>query len=247
MNNLENDITLVEKYFDETLSNAERENFTRKMLTDSNFKTLVEQEKLLIGAIRYQGLQEDLQYLKGVEKSLNDAKVVRFKASSKKWYYLAAAAVVGMLIAANFLLMPRTSSEELFQAYFKPYPNLFEPTVRGVNTPDDRTAAFQAYEQGDYQTAAVKFNAMLKTKEEPGVLLLLGNSNLILGNLDEAKGNFITLNSHFDELDIQAKWFLSLCYLKSGDMEKARPILSELGNTDISYAAKAKELLSKVK
>ena len=109
-----------------------------------------------------------------------------------------------------------------------------------------RTEAFQAYEQGEYQKAAAMFSTLLKEKEEPGVLLLLGNCNLILGNVEEAKQNFTTLNSDFDELDIQAKWFLGLCYLKSGDVEKARTMLTELGQTEISYADKAKELLEKL-
>ena len=78
------------------------------------------------------------------------------------------------------------------------------------------------------------------------MLLLLGNSNLILGNLEEAKANFITLNQDFDDLDMQAKWYLSLCYLKSGETEKAQTILKELGATEISYATKARELLEKV-
>ena len=45
---------------------------------------------------------------------------------------------------------------------------------------------------------------------------------------------------------MQAKWYLSLCYLKSGETEKAQAILKELGATEISYATKARELLEKV-
>ncbi|MEJ7646658.1 MAG: hypothetical protein WKF87_18825 [Chryseolinea sp.] len=247
MNYPENDITLVEKYFDEMLNNAERKDFDRRMQTDQNFKMLVEREQVLINSIRMHGVQEDLQFLKKLEETLNDKKTVTLNPSSKRWYYVAAAAVIAFLIVAKVFYTPAPSPEELFHAYFKPYPNLFEPTVRGEATATSRTEAFKAYEQGDYERAATLFSNLLKTEKEPGILLLLGNSNLILGNIEEAKNNFITLNSDFDELDIQSKWFLSLCYLKSGDMERAKPILAELGNTEISYAAKAKELLEKVK
>jgi hypothetical protein len=68
----------------------------------------------------------------------------------------------------------------------------------------------------------------------------------MLGNTQEAQENFVTLIQDFDELDLQAKWYLSLCYLKSGDRENARKLLKELGETEISYASKAKELLEKV-
>jgi Tfp pilus assembly protein FimV len=77
--------------------------------------------------------------------------------------------------------------------------------------------------------------------------MLLGNANLMVGRVEEAKQNFITLNDKFDSLDLQAKWYLSLCYLRTGDVEQARKILRELGETDISYASKARELLEKVK
>jgi hypothetical protein len=246
MNQPLNDIALVEKYFDEELSNSERDNFNLRMQTDQNFKSLVEQEKILINAIRHHGMREDLQFLKRLEETLDDKKTVRFNGNSRKWYYVAAAAVIAFVIMAKVFYTPTPSSDELFQAYFKPYPNLFEPTVRGDVKTTSRTEAFQAYERGDHAQAVVLFNDLLKLKKEPGILLLLGNSNLILGNIEEAKDNFITLNSDFDELDIQSKWFLSLCYLKSGDIERASSILKELGNTEISYATKAKELLEKV-
>ncbi len=247
MNHSETDITLVEKYFDEVLSNSERENFNLRMQTDENFKSLVDQEKVLINAVRLHGMQQDLRFLKTLEETLSDNKTTKFDVGSRKWYYVAAAAVLALVVLAKVFYTPAPSPEELFEAYFKPYPNLFEPTVRGEARISSRNEAFQAYEQGQYAKAVVLFNELLKVKKEPGILLLLGNSNLILGNIEEAKNNLIALNSDFDELDIQSKWFLSLCYLKSGDMEHARPILAELGNTEISYAAKAKELLSKVK
>lgn len=245
--NAENDIALVEKYFDEELSAAEMQHFTERMKSDESFKTLVEQEKTLISAIRFQGMTDDLQYLKNLESTLDTSKIVPLHApSSRKWYFAAAAAVALIVVLAKVFITPSPSSEELFQAYYKPYPNLFEPTVRGEVKVTKRTEAFQAYEQGEYQKAAAMFSTLLKEKEEPGVLLLLGNCNLILGNVEEAKQNFTTLNSDFDELDIQAKWFLGLCYLKSGDVEKARTMLTELGQTEISYADKAKELLEKL-
>lgn len=247
MNHSENDITLVEKYFDAELSESEMKHFAQRVESDDSFKTLVEQEKALIGAVRYHAITENLQFLEHLESNLNGQgrKVTR---PLKTWYLYAAAATIGIIVVARlFLTSFNETPDELFAAYFKPYPNVFEPTLRGENRSDSRTEAFQAYEQGDYQKAAALFTELLKSGEEPGILLLLGNSNLILGNLDEAKVNFTTLNKDYDELDIQSKWYLSLCYLKSGDIDRARNMLRELGETEISYATKAKELLEKVK
>jgi len=247
MNHSEKDIALVEKYFDAELNDSEMNHFTSRMESDQNFKTLVEQEKAIIGAIRHQGLTENLQYLETLEANLGNSSHVRVQAPVKKWYYAAAAVTIGVLIVGKILLNSFSESpDKLFEAYFTPYPNTFEPTVRGNSAITKRTQAFEAYDQGDYENAAILFTELLATNKEPGMLLLLGNANLILGNVEKAKENFIILNKDFDELDIQSKWYLSLCYLKSGDVERARTMLKELGNTEISYANKAKELLDKV-
>jgi hypothetical protein len=68
-----------------------------------------------------------------------------------------------------------------------------------------------------------------------------------LNNIEKAKDNFITLSQDYDDLDLQAKWYLSLCYLKNNETEKAKEILEELGETDITYAIKARELLKEVR
>lgn len=249
MNHSEADITLVEKYFDEELNDAEIKDFNTRVERDENFKALVKQEMALIAAIRYEGVAANLKYLEELESNLQKETPIHISSDSTKWYYYAAAAVVVITVAfAAFMNTMKDSPEELFQAYFAPYPNMFEATTRSGETEDSKRAeAFHAYDQKDYAKAAGLFKELLKEKREPGVMLLLGNSNLMLGNIDEAKENFITLNKEFDELDIQAKWFLSLCYLKSGETDKATAILKELGNTEISYATKARELLDKVK
>jgi len=248
MNHSETDISLLEKYFDAELSDAEMKHFTSRMENDENFKTLFEREKALIGAIRHQGIQENLQYLKTLEESFKESDKPVRSLVARKWYYLAAAALVGILVVSKMLVTTFSPTpKQLYEAYFTPYPNLFEPTVRSSEAaPSVRSEAFQAYEQKDYRKAVSLFNELLSTKEEPGILLLLGNANLILGNVEAAKENFIRLNKDFDTLDMQSKWYLSLCYLRSGDIEQARNMLKELGETEISYAEKAKELLKKV-
>ncbi|HMG89405.1 MAG TPA: tetratricopeptide repeat protein [Chryseolinea sp.] len=248
MDHSEADIALVEKYFDAELNDAELKNFTTRLESDEHFKLLVEQEKALIAAIRFDGAASNLQYLEELETKLQKETPLRISSGSNKWYYYAAAAAVGMTILVTvFMNSFNENPDQLFQAYFTPYPNMFEPTVRSNQSSDSKRAeAFQAYEQGNYQKAATLFTDLLKDNKDAGMLLLLGNSNMMLGNLEEAKANFITLNDDFDDLDMQAKWYLSLCYLKNGEMDKAQALLKELGDTEISYATKAKELLEKV-
>lgn len=241
----EQDITLVEKYFDAELSSDELRHFNSRVEHDEDFKALVQREKIIIGAIRNQGLIDNLLYLKSIEEKIQGDQSFPLASGIKGWYYYAAAAVVALLVAVAFLLPGKENADELFAAYFTPYPNLVQPLTRGNET-TERPRAFQDYEQRNYQAAAEGFKELLEIKKEAGVLLLLGNSNLMLGKSEEAQENFITLIKNYDEFDLQAKWFLSLSYLKSGETENARKILKELGETEVSYASRAKELLEKV-
>jgi tetratricopeptide (TPR) repeat protein len=155
-------------------------------------------------------------------------------------------------VAGIFIPFSQQTSADLYADYFAPYPNVFEPSLRGASSLGGATAvtqrmeAFRAYEEADYEKAASLFASLLKENKEPGILLLLGNSNLAMNRTTEAKENFKDLITNFDDLDIQAKWFLSLCYLKEGQTLQARDLLEELGSTEISYATKANELLKKV-
>ena len=246
MKSTEHDITLMERYFDSELSAEEMATFSARLQHDEIFRSLVEREKIIIGAIRNQGLLDNLHYLKSVEEKIQGNHAHPSFASIRTWYYYAAAAVVVLLIAVKVLLPSQQNTDDLFAEYFKPYPNVFEPTVRGTDMTTKRTEAFQAYEKKNYKQAALLFNELLAAKKESEVLFLLGNTNLMLGQVTEAKENFVTLINDFDDMDLQAKWYLSLCYLKSDDRENARKMLKELGESEISYASKAKELLEKV-
>ena len=131
MNHSEADIALVEKYFDSELNDAELKNFTMRMESDENFKSLVEQEKVLIAAVRYEGAVSSLKYLEDLEVKLEKETPLRLSSAPTKWYYYAAAAVVGItVVVAVFMNNFRNQPDELFQAYFTPYPNMFEPTTR---------------------------------------------------------------------------------------------------------------------
>jgi len=209
----------------------------------------MENDHDLIRGIRYSVLTKKLEELRALEKALP---VVEPESAATRilhyWKPLAAAAGILLTLTFLFLFNRSESPEELFTRNFEPYPNVFEPTQRGNNqAADKRATAFALYEQKNYEGAAALFNELLSEKKEPEILLLLGNANLVLNHDEEAKNNFLTLIRDFDGLDEQAKWFLSLVYLKSGEREKAKTIWEELGDPKVTYSEKARKLLNEVK
>jgi TolA-binding protein len=248
-NNL-HDIEWIERYLDRSLNAEEKKEMEKRLTAEPDLKSKVREHQRLIQGIRYSHLQNKLEQLRTLETSLPN--VTPDEKGNQRWMEinwkpLAAAAVFLLLTISYLIYNQKADPQELYANYFEPYPNVFEPTVRGDARVDKRTEAFNAYDRGDYKKASDGFRELVKEKSEPGVLLLLGNSNLMLGNIEEAQNNFLTLIKDFDELDGQAKWYLGLSYLKQGQKEKAKLIFQELGDPEITYSKKASELLKEVK
>lgn len=251
MENNPYDIEWIERYLDRSLDAEEKGAMEKRLAADPDLKSKFQEHFQLIQGIKYSHLQNKLEQLRALEVSL-PALDIGEKNGNQRWMNISwkslAAAAVFLLLTISYLIYNRqTDPLELYANYFEPYPNVFEPTIRGNARADLRSEAFRAYDQRDFEKAAAGFNGLLKEKEEPGVLLLLGNANLMLGHVEEAQNNFLTLIKDFDELDGQAKWYLGLSYLKQGQKEKARLILQELGDPGETYSKKANDLLKEVR
>jgi tetratricopeptide (TPR) repeat protein len=242
------DQELIQRYIDRDVTPEEQTEVESRLNTEPELVKMHNDYKNLPAGIRYHAMTTRLEQLRALEKALPPVEIESAGARmlGRPMVWLAAAAVIALAVV-SFVLFTGQSDAELYAKNFEPYPNVFEPTQRGENTTDKRATAFAMYEQGNYERAAALFTELLNEKKEPEILLLLGNSNMALNRMDEAKNNFLTLISDFDGLDEQARWFLSLCYLKSGDREKAKLIWEELGDPKITYSEKAKKLLDEVK
>jgi tetratricopeptide (TPR) repeat protein len=242
--NTDYDIDLVERYFDNELSEGEFAQVNERLKSDVEFRAIFDRERALIRSIRASGLTRDLKLLKEVERGISAADKGHLR-RIQPWYYVAAAAVALFVVAALWMLPNQETPDELFNDYFTPVRNTFSPAFRGDEAAT-QPEAFRYYDQGDFATAASLFGEMLAQETDPDVLLLSANANLAVGNTVVAEENLITLIRDFDEYDTPAKWYLGLCYLKQGNVDKARTVLEELGQREVFYTGQAKELLKKV-
>src|SRR5690606_15214592 len=242
--NTEYDIDLVERYFDNELSEGESALVVKRLKTDAEFKAVFDRERALIRSIRAAGLSRDLQLLKEIERGISASSQGTVR-RIQPWYYAAAAAVVLFAVATVWLFPNRQTPDELFNDYFTPLSNTFAPTLRSETL--SQPEAFMYYDRGDYATSASLFGEMLVQEANPDVLLLSANANLAAGNTSVAEEHLLTLIRDFDEYDTPAKWYLGLCYLKQGNVDKARTVLEELGQREVFYTGQARELLRKVK
>lgn len=249
MNYDQHDIELIQRYLDREMTDEEKKELEFRLKEDQGLQSLYREQKELIEGIRYHHLTGKLDQLRSLEAALPPVQYNGTSFLLSRYGKALAVAAALALVTISYLLINRPEDPaDLYTAYFEPYPNVFEPTQRAAEESSDiRTTAFHEYDRGHFAEAAVLFEKLLSDKKEPEILLLLGNANLMINQDEAAKNNFLTLIRDFDQLDEQAKWFLSLCYLKQGDVQKAKTIWEELGDPKITYSEKARKLLHQVK
>ena len=232
---------LIEKYLNGTLSPQEIVQFNSLIATETDFAKEVQfQENLQQAVIT----SED----KAFKKKLQEFEPV--KAPRRKF-------VRTMLIAASFailfsvgysLLFSKPSHERLFAKNFEAYPNVVNPIVRGENLTDVETLAFTAYENENYDAAAKHFANQYHQTKDAHALFYGGISELVLKNTSEAQQLFLKyLGGNDSQFTTEATWYLSLTYIKKGDVTSAKELLKVLETSDNDYAKKAKDLLSQLK
>jgi tetratricopeptide (TPR) repeat protein len=238
-------IELIERYFDDEMTEAEKAMFHQQLRSDVALKHLYDRENLLINTVRFDAAKNHLDFLKELEKALPEV-TLEEERSRMPYYAVAASVVILILAGVYFFSTSDPNPTELYAEYFTPYPNVFEPTVRGSEEVTKRSLAFQRYEEGDYQEAADLFSELLEVEREPGMVLLLGNANLALGKTEDARNNFNEVMKASGSIVAPAKWYLSLSYLKDGKSQPAVEILKTLTESNNPYAKKSEQLLKQL-
>src|SRR5690349_10534708 len=101
-------IELIERYFDNEMSEEEKVKFHESMKNDLELKHLFDREKLLINTVKFGAAKKTLEFLKDLDQSLPQVEEKpgksRFMFAENWSYYVAAAAVIGILVAAGVFL-----------------------------------------------------------------------------------------------------------------------------------------------
>ncbi|CAL2088999.1 tetratricopeptide repeat protein [Tenacibaculum sp. 190524A05c] len=218
--------SLIEKYFEGTLSVSEQEEFDKFLDTDVEFKKEFEFQKDVQNAIRKNTKLDLKEELKALEKE-------SFPRKDKKKYsqYLkiAASVVVLLSVGIHFLLNSNTvNSEAIYEEHFAPFENVVRPIVRGEESEDKEFKAFLSYEQQAYKKALVLFDELYSKSKKTHLLLYKANCLLQLNNTEQAieslEDYLKTENAYADK----AHWYLGLSNLKLGNTEKAKENFKQL-------------------
>jgi tetratricopeptide (TPR) repeat protein len=242
-----NDITLINKFLDNELSEEELQQFKEKYGIDKQFKrevnilSLIHSSLLTMPEIRKETLTTEafLNHLNNKKKRKEES----IKNRSLTLYRIAA--IVIPLIGLGGLIFPfiytKPSDENLFAKYYaKPES---QGSAKGIS--NEKPFDFQELQNKVDKTVNDQIN-VLNTNEELFSYAIYSMDNK---HYNEAIIAFNqVLNSSNNILRPDSEWYLALCYLKTGNKDKSISILREIiKNKDHLHFRNAEKLLKKLR
>ncbi|MCT4628908.1 hypothetical protein [Winogradskyella sp.] len=230
----------IEAYLNNKLSGNDLSEFEKKLKTDNDFATKVEDIKTILMGVETQALKEQFEVFH--EELFSDQKdPITFEPKVKflNWKRIAVAAAL-IIATGSFWFFGGNSNERLYANYFTPDPGL--PTTMSSNENYEFYEAMVSYKQGHYKKALSTWQDQLKTKTSNDTLNYFIGSTLLADKKESEAISYlleVTKQEH-TVFKNDAFYYLGLAYLKTNDKDKA---ISALKKSDFT---KAKDLLKKL-
>ena len=220
MNQQEEDIKLIERYLDHTMSEQERAEFQARMKTDAELTYMIAEMEFLVEGIRYKARQELISDLKELDATIESESAQQKEAPvrplfSKVWY---AAAAIALLIAVGLSTMLFEPQAEGHVAMADRFIEQHFPSEYGVTRsttgqePGTINSAFTLYEGGNYTAAAELFLKILENDEKPELLFYAANSLLKISDYDGAIALYKKVEEKYPNYDYSCESsFLIAC------------------------------------
>ncbi len=210
-----------------------------------------------------QELADEYQLRKDIEDALMDDDLMELKHQVRDimeekdphplvWFKRKAVrgALVGALVlslsslgyyAAQLHSVPTT--EEVFHKYYQPY----SVTITDRSGSDEintlLTSAMERYKERDYDQALQLFQQVLTKREDVAASLYSGISYMEIQQYKKANESFEEVVEDKDNLYLdQARWYMSMCYIRLGSIEEARNTLQALADESEYYRDKARKV-----
>jgi len=217
-----------------------------------------------------QELADEYQLRKDIEDALMDDDLMELKSQVQDmmnekekdphplvWFKRKAVkgALVGALVlslsslgyyAAQVSSIPTT--DEIFHKYYQPY----SVTITDRSGSDEintlLTSAMERYKEREYDQALQLFQKVLTKREDVAASLYSGISYMEIQKYKQASESFEDVVEDKDNLYLdQARWYMSMCYIRLGNIEDARQMLLTLAEESEYYKDKAHKVERKLR
>ncbi|MCX6328304.1 MAG: hypothetical protein NTZ85_02155 [Bacteroidia bacterium] len=177
-----------------------------------------------------------------------DAEKVVRKSLFLRYAIPAAAAVLGAILLVKSLL-PSYEPDKLFAKYYEPM-SAISPVTRSANAGEmeNYTSAIESYNDKNFQAAATGFSdALLQDPLNTSCHFFMGITQIALGNYDQAEDILEGVISSQGEYVKEARWYLGLAYIKTGNIEKASGCFDILAQSPGFYSDRAEKILRRLR
>lgn len=249
----EKDNRLVIDYIDGELNDSEVKSFKERLLIDSDFKELYEDQKAFVEGIKQAESLNTLDFLKSLEKDTpminqtDKGKVIPLKLNRKIWW---AAASITLLMCLYFVWPSQSvNTEDMYSQYYEPYPN-FSPVVK--RGPDEKAVlsiyenAMVLYEAGNYIEAQSILKDLFEKTNEVESGFYLAQCYMYNGKHKEALKVLKYLLEKPTDLESPLCWYKALTLIKLDRLEDATDELNKLIKEKSIYKEKAQEIIKTI-
>ena len=238
---------VTDKNLDDEISNIEKE------IGDNNLNKITSEwvnewhrKKQIIG-VPDPNTEERRDFIARSIKS-EVHKPAKMKLLYIRYTSLLAAALIGAFILIRTLL-PSGNPDKIFDSYYKPF-DAISAITRSMNNngTDIYSLAIGSYKAGDYDRAAREFSEIIL--KDPTVFsprFFMGLTQLALKNYDQTINLLSGVINDSGEYSKEAKWYLGLAYLKSGNKPKAVECFEYLAKSTGFYSERSEAILRRLK
>ena len=247
----------IERYNDGEMSQAERNWFQKELESNEKLRHEVELRKGTDEVLKNQNIIMLRNKLSEIERKREETSVpANNKTKTKKGLYITYAAIfTGLILIGSIIFIPdrSLSNDEIIDQYFMEYEPTSSTRSADISVDDgtlELSLAIEFYNARDFKNAAIQFNKVLESDPQQDMesVLLSGLSNYYTEKYPEAKHSFNKIIADNDNFFIEsAKYYLALCYIKTGEKEKAIQQLEIIKKDGSIYKANAKKIIRGLK
>lgn len=228
----------IDRYVNDQMNEEERIEFEQRMREHVDLAESVHMHRDVLMGIEY-------YFLKDLKQDL--IKSDQQKPKNTIRHYLAIAATILLLAGVGityYFLNAGESSDDLFIAYFEPYPNIVAPVTRSSENSSYKEV-MQLYEAQEYTEVIPKLNALIKNNPERLELVFYrGISYLGISQPERAAADFkAVIRAGENTFAEPSYWYLGLSQLKMDKTEEAKESFQKLKEVNGALAKRARKIL----
>lgn len=239
----------IERYISGEMNETEKIWFEKELEGNIDLRKEVELRKKTEDLLKRKDIISLRNKLSAIEKTREEKEHLRLPQT--RLYLRFAAVITVMVIVGSVILLEERnlSASQIMKRYYTEY----EPVTGQRSAQTEMNTLFsrglECFETRDFRNAALFFSKVIENEpKDMYATLLNGISHFEVNSYSDAKKSFgIVIEDNKNLYIDQAQWYLALCYLQTGENEKAVQLLQIINDEGGLFSKKSKRILKKIK